>query len=803
MRLLNVETLQLEVFEGGPRTTFAILSHTWSDEEVTFQDMMSFSFSHTSHSLPIPPHIHPSLHQSRPGPKAVESKKGFSKILSCCKKARQEGYQYVWIDTCCIDKSSSAELSEAINSMFRWYHEAEVCYAFLSDVSLSTIASNDDGKGKMSEFDIAEYGAGETGRLKKSLHKSRWFTRGWTLQELVAPLEVVFVDSEWEEIGTRETLAHIIEEITGIDGTILRMERSLNEFSVAQRMSWAAGRNTTRIEDEAYCLMGLFDVSMPLLYGEGRKAFKRLQLEIMKATTDRSILAWASPDSHGVIEGVLAGSPAMFEDCGGINWNPPLSGLSGKGDNAELGDRKNLNYNACHDIIGFSLRMEAGVVEPPRTGQLVFRKHWDFVDDDGDMAGGSRGDHPLKDLVHFPRDVGELYTHARWFREFDYGFLRHKNRTIVLIMLDGCTKRRGRSDDGNNDTPGPEYTVGITLCSDTDGLMKRVHFPSRFLVPDHTTWLFTNSRKTLHASLTGTEVLQQPMLPNFAKCMVRVPDMTELPYEMAYTVPSMADSSAGVWYLERWGTIPDLASLELQPCFSLHKAGRGRAMVFHHREDPDLGFAVVFTLAKEGRHGASGELKSRNAFPTTLSRQSTNSVNSLTSSIASLTSTFSRTFTNSSTTTNISSPSPSSASSPSIQRKFPPSLDTATPSSSPTPTKTSRNETAGAPAATRGNPVGTGNTHPKQYFHVHFISGPEALKLGFEADLAPYLQSTSTATTVQPIYSYKFDLPDLNFSLSVKIRKAPKVSNAGGKNYNALLGFEYRRHRNPTVSTML
>ncbi|KAK4213504.1 heterokaryon incompatibility protein-domain-containing protein [Rhypophila decipiens] len=754
MRLLNVETLQLEVFDGGPRVTFAILSHTWGEEEVSFQDMMTFSPNNIPEQAQPPP-------SRQPKPIPVETKKGFSKILNCCAKARSEGYQYVWIDTCCIDKSSSAELSEAINSMFKWYHEAEVCYALLGDVSLETVSQ--ESASKMSEFDISEYGEGEQGRLSKALHKSRWFTRGWTLQELVAPLEVVFVDGSWEEIGTRETLAGVVEEITGIDGAVLRLERSLGEFSVAQRMSWAASRNTTRIEDEAYCLMGLFDVSMPLLYGEGRKAFKRLQLEIMRQTTDRSILAWASPDSHGVIEGVLASSPAMFEDCGGICWTPTAS-------TGYAGNDRNLNHNACHDIVGFSLRMEAGVLEPPRTGQLVFREYGDFADEDGNMVAeppGGRGDHPLADLVHFPRDVGELYTHAPAFREFDYGFLRHKNRTVVLVVLEGCTK--GGGNTGNNN--GPEYTVGITLCSDTDGLMKRVHFPSRFLIPDHINWAFIDSMRTLHASLSGSEVLQQPILPNFAKCMVRVPDMSELPYQLAYTIPPMADST-GVWYLERWGTIPDLASLDLQPCFSLHRTGTGRATAFHHKTDPSLSFVIIFTLVKEApalyKLPKRATISSSTTAPSPISRQSTASINSLTSSISSLTSTFSRTFTSSSTKTDTTSPSISS------------------------PIKSL------SPSAPTGR---TQLKTQKQFFQVSFVSGPEALNLGFETDLAPHLPPPPAPGEIkQPIYSYEFDLPDRNYSLTVKIRKAPKVSNAGGKNYNALLGFEYRNTRAAAIS---
>ncbi|KAK3318987.1 heterokaryon incompatibility protein-domain-containing protein, partial [Apodospora peruviana] len=558
MRLLNTETLQLEQFDGdgGPKASYAILSHTWGDDEVSFQDMMQ----HTGIS---------------------ENRQGFSKILGCCAKARSEGYRYVWIDTCCIDKSSSAELSEAINSMFKWYQDAEVCYAFLSDVS---------------SLAIAEYGLvvdDDRLRHKATLSNSRWFTRGWTLQELLAPLEVVFCDSSWDEIGTRETLSPEITEITGIDEAVLKLERSPAQYSVAQRMSWASARNTTRVEDEAYCLMGLFDVNMPLLYGEGRKAFKRLQLEIMRQSTDRSILTWASPDSHGVLEGVLAPAPAMFEDCGSVEWGP----LSFEMTTSPEEDNQ-LNRNVCHDIIGFSLRMEAGVMEPPRSGRgvpMVFKEYWDVTDDEINGDGAAQ-DHDttnvdndgVADFIHFPRDVGELYTHERPFREFDYGFLRHKGRTVVLTMLDGCTKR-----DGNNE----EYTVGITLCLDADGLMKRVHFPSRFLIPEPT--LFRSRVQTLHAALSGTEVLQQPPLPNWTKCMVRLPDnLADLPYELAYTIPAMANNAAGCWYLERWGETTDYATFRMQPSFSLHRTGTGRAMAFYHKTDHTLSFLLIFTLVK-------------------------------------------------------------------------------------------------------------------------------------------------------------------------------------------------------------
>jgi len=206
-----------------------------------------------------------------------------------------------WIDTCCIDKTSSAELSEAINSMFSWYQKSQVCYAYLSDVSSS---ANDHYKAK-SEF-----------------RRSNWFTRGWTLQELLAPKFVEFYDQNWVEIGTRAAMQKLLHEITGI-----RTFDDIGSANVAEKMSWASRRVTTRIEDQAYCLMGLFGVNMPLLYGEGAKAFLRLQLEIWNMTNDESIFAWgdlakrddlASMDEHYDYLGasLLAEKPIWFIDCG-------------------------------------------------------------------------------------------------------------------------------------------------------------------------------------------------------------------------------------------------------------------------------------------------------------------------------------------------------------------------------------------------------------------------------------------------------------------------------------------------------
>jgi hypothetical protein len=272
MRLINVLTQKLEVFNDPVKKPYAILSHRWEGDEVTFQDMQDLAIAR----------------------KKVSS---FSKIEATCRTALELGLHYVWVDTCCIDKSSSAELSEAINSMFHWYKNALYCLAFLSDVSAGS-----------------QFGAsGDVG-------KSRWFTRGWTLQELIAPTNVLFYDADWNILETKENVAEEIEAITGIDQGVLRGYTSLTKIPLAKRMSWAARRETTRVEDLAYCLLGIFDVNMPMLYGEGSRAFARLQEEILKKTTDLSLFAWrAKADSE--YRGILAQAPAEFIGCGKIDLN--------------------------------------------------------------------------------------------------------------------------------------------------------------------------------------------------------------------------------------------------------------------------------------------------------------------------------------------------------------------------------------------------------------------------------------------------------------------------------------------------
>lgn len=277
------DTLELCEFQPGSIPEYAILSHTWGDQEVLYDD----------------------ARHGRDRLLACGKTEGLDKLLKSTAEAAKNGYQYLWNDTCCIDKSSSAELSEAINSMFAWYRDSEVCYAYLAD------------------FDSTQGGT-------LSSRPIRWFTRGWTLQELIAPLKVYFYDKNWVRFGDKWSLAAQLVAVTGIDELAFRwhfdpvhyfdfdgyytypnedysprhspesrcnfcrrdLNHVLQSFRIATRMSWAASRETTRPEDIAYSLLGIFGVNMPMLYGEGGRAFLRLQQAILQTSTDQSILAF-------------------------------------------------------------------------------------------------------------------------------------------------------------------------------------------------------------------------------------------------------------------------------------------------------------------------------------------------------------------------------------------------------------------------------------------------------------------------------------------------------------------------------
>ncbi|KAH8749484.1 heterokaryon incompatibility protein-domain-containing protein, partial [Diaporthe sp. PMI_573] len=272
MRLVNTRTLQVEEFLGPNIPPYGILSHTWDEAEASYEGMKNG---------------------------LVSDGTGYKKIKMACSLAVRDDFAYIWIDTCCIDKSSSAELSEAINSMFQWYKGSTICYVYLSDL-------------------------GGSADLSVALKECRWFTRGWTLQELIAPYEVQFFDQAWKPRGRKRDLLSEISLATGISSHILSHSASLQSLPAATKMSWAASRQTTRPEDAAYCLLGIFDINMPLLYGEGSRAFTRLQEEIIRRTCDLSIFAWktiACQITASTHSGILAESPRDFTHCGSITRN--------------------------------------------------------------------------------------------------------------------------------------------------------------------------------------------------------------------------------------------------------------------------------------------------------------------------------------------------------------------------------------------------------------------------------------------------------------------------------------------------
>jgi hypothetical protein len=275
MRLLNTETLRLQQFDQEPFPPYAILSHRWGDQETSFQELEAG---------------------------LGKDKDGYQKITTFCAQARDRGFEWAWVDTCGIDKTSSAELSEAINSMYKWYQQSAVCFVYLSDV---TAQVQPDGSTYSLDF-----------------NSSCWFTRGWTLQELIAPRSVEFYTSDWTHIGDKNSKVNELSRITGVDAMVLRGADPARFCSVARIMSWASKRITTRKEDIAYCLLGIFGIHMPLLYGEGDRAFNRLQEEILKHSSDQSLFAWNPLVEKDFLEstiddllcGIFAPSPACFAD---------------------------------------------------------------------------------------------------------------------------------------------------------------------------------------------------------------------------------------------------------------------------------------------------------------------------------------------------------------------------------------------------------------------------------------------------------------------------------------------------------
>lgn len=381
MRVINTRTLELH---ESPNRPYAILSHTWGEGEVTLQQYREWRSAHAEYFArnveavadgSVEPAEITMLNRINRGDSPAESERtqyqGMIKILRSAERALTDGYEFIWVDTCCIDKTSSAELQEAINSMFKWYKFAKVCYAYLSDVDSSAPGQDD-------------------------LTSSRWFSRGWTLQELLAPRAVLFFDMNWKKLGYKYGLMDLLAKKTGINRYFLYTGADrLEEASVATRMSWAAGRETKRLEDRAYCLLGLFGIHMPMLYGEGALAFERLQLEIMKSSDDASILAW---DYSGTWIPVSHDRSARFEWTGNDGWTHHGGLLATSPD----------QYAKCHHI----------------------RKKWGV--DNETMTSFSMSQHGLELETHIAQDpsVPNLF-----YAILSCGLVDHKTRRYHYLVI--------------------------------------------------------------------------------------------------------------------------------------------------------------------------------------------------------------------------------------------------------------------------------------------------------------------------------------------------------------------------------
>lgn len=276
---VDSKTRILEEFCGSnwDGKEYAILSHCWAapEQEVSFQDIEKLVTTNGGNRSQI------------------RERTGYQKIIDTCKQAQKDHLEWVWVDTCCIDKKSSSELSESINSMYLWYKNAKLCYVHLHD-----IPGCDGGAHTLAE--------------------AKWFTRGWTLQELIAPNVIHFFNQRWELIGDKKSLAPTLSKITRVSKRILEEGLDSERPSVTRVFSWAADRQTMREEDRAYSLLGLLGVHMPMVYGERKNAFRRLQLQIMRRSNDHSILAWGHSRMTGWSDSFLADDPSCFKDCANV-----------------------------------------------------------------------------------------------------------------------------------------------------------------------------------------------------------------------------------------------------------------------------------------------------------------------------------------------------------------------------------------------------------------------------------------------------------------------------------------------------
>ena len=299
---------------------YAILSHRWrKGEEVQFRDLPSLP-KQQLRDLPPGNPVSP-LPSSSPQ-NDQRNLSSIYKIAGACKKVletKDEAMRHIWIDTICINQGDSQESSTSINSMFRWYQNAQVCYVYLFDVSW------DSTNLLMSQ---------------KQFVGSEWFLRGWTLQELLAPKQLKFFDRDWKLIGSKDDLVTEIMTATRISAE--HLGGAFRDASLAQKMSWLAGRTTEYLEDRAYCVLGIFDIYLDARYGSGESEFMRLQQEIIRdwpqqVPFDESLFAWRAKQIGS--SGLLAPAPGCFRDAGNIKFVSDLAKHRGEQMGPKMGRR--------------------------------------------------------------------------------------------------------------------------------------------------------------------------------------------------------------------------------------------------------------------------------------------------------------------------------------------------------------------------------------------------------------------------------------------------------------------------------
>ncbi|KAI0672180.1 hypothetical protein C8Q78DRAFT_732380 [Trametes maxima] len=296
MRLLNTRSGAFRWFERTADVSYAIVSQVVGEgKDQSYQDILR-----VQNAAAFTLEGHASKHCLQ-NSSILDDARVSPTIRRACQLAAGAGYDYVWISSCCVDRTNDVELARTLSDLWDWYSRAGLCYAYLGDVS----PVNEDGAASFLECN--------------QFRESEWHKDPWTLLALCAPPNVVFLAQDWSVLGAKASLATTIEVLTGIDKEILRGEKCLHDASIARRMWWASKRRKPVAEEDlAYSLLGLFNVRMPILYGEGPRAFLRLQEEILRTTDDQSIFAWHYHQGHDHPDSLLAFAPCCFARSGDI-----------------------------------------------------------------------------------------------------------------------------------------------------------------------------------------------------------------------------------------------------------------------------------------------------------------------------------------------------------------------------------------------------------------------------------------------------------------------------------------------------